>query len=242
MPLDLSLILPALNEGRNIFPVFEEIASIHQKFPFLEILVVDDGSSDQTLFTLKKARKVLNLPIRIFSHPKSLGKSASLYTAISQAKSHWIATMDADGQDDPAFIPVLFKKALSLSKEGKDPLVIGIRQKREDKLSRRFATRIANRVRSFLLKDHCSDTAAPLKVFSKDVFLSLPQFEGMHRFLPAFMKMRKGSVCMIPIIHRSRLFGHSKYTNYSRALIGIVDLLGVYWLSKRYRHIFFSEH
>ncbi|QCE33541.1 glycosyltransferase family 2 protein [Acetobacteraceae bacterium] len=239
----LALVIPVLNEAKNILPVFKEISDFKNLFPPFEILVVDDGSQDESLAFLQEARRRYKLPMRIFKHPIPLGKSAALYTAISQAEAFWIATMDADGQDNPLFIPEFLKQAEILLKKGLSPMIVGERIKRRDYFSRRLATKIANKIRSTLLKDNCSDTAAPIKVFSKSFFLSLPQFEGLHRFLPAFMKMKKGHVEMMPVIHRPRLHGKSKYTNISRAFLGFFDLLGVYWFLKRNRNNrFFKEY
>lgn len=233
----LSIVVTVLNEADNILPVCRELQTVLSSLPETEIIFVDDGSTDHTMERLFEARRDYLPNLRIFSHPCCFGKSASLRTAISQASSPWIATMDGDGQDDPKAIAILYKTALDAAEKGKIPLIVGTRRKRHDPLSRRLATRFANGLRRWFLQDNCPDTGAPLKIFLRHKFLELPQFEGLHRFLPALMKNYGATLYCITVKHRSRLHGHSKYTNFNRALVGIRDLLGVKWLQKRTRYI-----
>ena len=141
--------------------------------------------------------------------------------------------MDGDGQDDAAEIPRLFQPAWAAGEPS--PLIAGIRTTRRDRWSRRLATRLANGLRQKLLRDGCPDTACGLKAFRRDVFLRLPAFEGMHRFLPALFQIFGHPLVCVPVNHRPRLAGQSKYTNFGRAVAGLSDLLGMIWLRRRTR-------
>lgn len=227
----LSIVMPVLNEAENILPVCRELASALQKLPASEVIAVDDGSSDGTLDRLLEARSTFIPQLRILSHPHCLGKSAALRSGAEAARGTWMATIDGDGQDDPhALIPML-EHAQRAS--GPPPIVVGVRRKRSDRLSRRIATRFANGLRRQLLNDGCPDTGAPLKLFSRALFLRIPQFEGVHRFLPALLGHYGAPLICHDVKHRARLHGHSKYTNLNRAIVGIRDLLGVMWLQNR---------
>lgn len=231
----LAVVVTVLNEGDNILPVCEEIRAALAALPVTEVIFVDDGSTDNTLQKLQEARSTILPELRILVHPERLGKSTALRTAIRIARAPWIATMDGDGQDDPAFIGTMFNAIREYDNTPVGPLVVGIRRKRRDRLSRRLATRFANGLRQRLLKDDCPDTGGPLKLFQRDLFLALPQFEGLHRFIPALMKSYGAPLICIETQHRARLHGHSKYTNFHRALVGIRDMLGVLWLQNRTR-------
>ncbi|QHI94934.1 glycosyltransferase [Aristophania vespae] len=232
----LAVIVTVLNEAENILPVCEEISVALSSLPCYEVIFVNDGSEDATLERLIEARRLFLPQLRILNHSHCLGKSASLRTAISHARAPWIATMDGDGQDDPNEIPKLYQLALKCAQNGEAPLIVGVRRKRRDRISRRFATRFANGLRRRFLNDQCPDTGAPLKVFLREKFLELPQFEGLHRFLPALMGSYGVTLHCLTVTHRPRLHGTSKYTNLNRALVGIRDLLGVKWLQKRTRY------
>ncbi|MDF7673325.1 glycosyltransferase family 2 protein [Acetobacteraceae bacterium ESL0709] len=233
----LSIVVTVLNEADNILPVCKEIRKSLALLPECEVIFVDDGSIDHTRERLLEARRLYIPALRILSHPQCMGKSAALRTAIFHASSQWIATMDGDGQDDPAEIPPLYQEALKAEQMGEMPLIVGVRLKRQDQLSRRLATKFANNLRRRFLHDSCPDTGAPLKVFQRNKFLELPQFEGLHRFLPALMQCYGVTLHCRQVRHRPRLHGHSKYTNLNRALVGIRDLLGVKWLQTRTRYI-----
>ncbi|KXV49117.1 glycosyl transferase [Gluconobacter albidus] len=230
-PIRLSVVMAILNEADNILPVCQELAETFGADPSIEILAIDDGSTDATVKKLLEARQTLLPRLRIISHPKRLGKSAALRTGITAAKGQWIATIDGDGQDDPSAILTMLERATSTPDA--PPLVVGVRRKRNDRLSRRVATRFANGLRRRLLNDGCPDTGAPLKLFLRDLFLQIPQFEGVHRFLPALLGHYGAPLICIEVQHRARLHGSSKYTNFNRALVGIRDLLGVMWLQNR---------
>ena len=233
MTIRLSIVIAVLNEAENIRPVCEELANVFENAPDIEIIFVDDGSRDTTVPQLLSARESLLPALRLLSHDRCRGKSAALRTGIEAAQGRWIATLDGDGQDDPAVIIDMLKRAEAF-KEG-EPLVVGVRLKRNDRLSRVIATRLANGLRRRLLNDGCPDTGAPMKLFARDTFLRIPQFEGVHRFLPALLGCYGAKLICVETRHRARLHGQSKYTNLNRALVGIRDLLGVMWLLNRTR-------
>lgn len=228
--LRLSVVAAVLNEAENIRPVVTEIAQAIQGLRPFEVIFVDDGSTDATLSELMACRDVLP-ELRVLSHDRRCGKSAALHTGIEAARGRWIATIDGDGQDDPTEIPAML--ALAEGANGAAPLVVGVRLKRHDNFSRRFATRFANGLRRKLLQDGCPDTGAPMKLFPREAFLRLPQFEGLHRFLPALLGSYGHPLLCKPVRHRARLHGSSKYTNWNRALVGLRDMIGVMWLQKR---------
>ncbi|TPW34025.1 glycosyltransferase family 2 protein [Oecophyllibacter saccharovorans] len=232
---ELAVVITVLNEERNILPVCRELAQILPSLPPVEVIIVDDGSTDATMARLLEARQAFLPRLRLFAHPRRLGKSAALRTAITHARAPWIATMDGDGQDDPATFTAMLHHARNRARKGERPLIVGVRHKRRDSFSRRLATRLANGLRRRLLKDGCPDTGAPLKLFPRQLFLALPQFEGLHRFLPALMTSYGAQLHCLETRHRPRLHGQSKYTNLNRALVGIADLLGVLWLQRRTR-------
>ncbi|GBQ66751.1 glycosyltransferase [Ameyamaea chiangmaiensis NBRC 103196] len=230
----LTIVIAVLDEAENIGPVCAELAPVLSGLPSTELVFVDDGSTDDTCARLIAARQdVLPCPTRIFSHDRRRGKSAALRTGIEAARGTWIATMDGDGQDDPRALVDMMRAALAHT--GRPPLVVGVRRKRNDTLSRRLATRFANGLRQRLLRDGCPDTGAPQKLFPRADFLRIPQFEGVHRFLPALLGTYGVPLLCVPVVHRGRLHGQSKYTNFNRALVGIRDLLGVMWLRNRTR-------
>ncbi|MEZ7135635.1 glycosyltransferase family 2 protein [Komagataeibacter sp. SM21] len=230
----VSIIAAVLDEGENIRPLCQEIAASLHQLPAAEVIFVDDGSTDDTVAALKAVRDDGILPdLRIISHDRPCGKSAGLRTGMEAARGEWVITLDGDGQDNPAdFAPML---DLCRSARGRAPLVVGVRTKRRDTLSRRLASRFANGLRSRLLNDGCPDTGASLKAFRRADFLCLPQFEGLHRFLPSLMGRRGVPLVCMSVHHRNRLHGYSKYTNFNRAIVGVRDILGVMWLNSRAR-------
>ncbi|MBB3268058.1 dolichol-phosphate mannosyltransferase [Azospirillum sp. OGB3] len=233
-PVRLSVVVPVFNEAENVLPLLEEIERALSPAAVLgrafEVIYVDDGSSDDTLTRL--APVVAAGRLRLVRHVRRSGQSAAVRTGVKAARGEWIATLDGDGQNDPADIPALFALA---AKGGPDApvLVGGLRKKRQDTLSKRLASRFANAVRQSFLQDGCTDSGCGLKLFRRDAFLDLPFFGAMHRFLPALFRSHGHPVAYVPVNHRPRERGVSKYTNWRRGLIGVVDLLGVYWLKRR---------
>ena len=228
----LTIVAAVLNEAENIRPVCTEIAAALVGLSPYEVVFIDDGSTDATVAELLAARDVLP-QLRVISHDRRCGKSAALRTGIEAAHGTWIATIDGDGQDDPREIVSMLALALAAGPVTPGPLVVGVRLKRNDNLSRRFATRFANGLRRRLLNDGCPDTGAPMKLFRRDDFLRLPQFEGVHRFLPALFQHYGSALICKPVHHRARLHGSSKYTNLNRAVVGVRDMMGVMWLQSR---------
>jgi dolichol-phosphate mannosyltransferase len=229
----ISVVVPVHNEAGNIVTLIEEIVNAMRQAKAYEIIYVDDGSDDETAAVLKQALQDFTA-LRVIQHQQGCGQSTAIYTGVKAAKHPWIATLDGDGQNDPADIPRLYE-ALVRGKETKDNLwmVAGWRNKRYDSAWRLFSSKVANAVRSRLLGDNTPDTGCGLKVFSRDRFLELPYFNHMHRFLPALILRAGGHVISEPVNHRSRTNGHSNYGTLDRLWAGLIDLLGVIWLQKR---------
>ena len=220
------------NEAANIRPLIEEIVSALPHVAH-EIVYVDDGSTDGTLAELQAMQ--LELPtLTVRRHRASCGQSAAIVTGVKAAAGLWIATLDGDGQNDPADIPALLAQAQA--DNGVSPVLFaGHRTTRRDTRIKRISSRVANRVRATLLGDATPDTGCGLKLFQRAVFLELPHFDHMHRFLPALFMRAGGRVRSVPVNHRPRLRGQSNYGTLDRLAVGIVDLAGVAWLQRRWR-------
>lgn len=227
---DLSVVVPVYNESGNVVSLLSEItAALRGKIDF-EIVYVDDSSKDDTLSALKNAK--LQFPeLRVMRHLVQSGQSTAVRTGVKAARSHWIATLDGDGQNDPADIPKLLATRDSSPESIK--LYAGWRVDRKDTGSKRWASRFANAIRGRLLRDETPDTGCGIKLFERSAFLDLPYFDHMHRFLPALMQRAGWQVKSVPVNHRARGTGTSKYNNFNRAVVGISDLRGVSWLIKR---------
>ena len=229
----LAVIVPVKNEADNILPLVAEIdAALSGKHVF-EIIYVDDGSDDITPARLREARAKYPT-LRVLRHRKSCGQSAAVATGVKAARAPIIATLDGDGQNDPADVPALVRRLLDEAPERRSYLLVaGHRQKRRDTEIRRLSSRIANKVRASMLKDDTPDTGCGLKVFTREAFLDMPRFDHMHRFLPALMIRRGGKVVSVAVNHRPRERGVSKYGVWNRLWVGIVDIFGVMWLQHR---------
>jgi len=224
----LSVVVPVKDEAGNVAPLAREIAAALAGQAH-EILFVDDGSSDGTAAALTALKSEIP-QLRVLCHGRNLGQSRSIRTGVQAARGGIIITLDGDGQNDPADIPKL------LAALGPDvAMVSGVRVKRKDTASRRLASRLGNRFRSALLGDGATDTGCGLKAFRRSVFLDLPYFDHLHRFLIALVQREGGTVNFVPVNHRPRLTGTSKYTNFGRLLVSAQDLLGVRWLQRRHR-------
>ncbi|EUB75900.1 glycosyl transferase family 2 [Pseudomonas sp. GM41(2012)] len=230
----VSVLIPAKNEANNLKPLIEEVRTALADEAY-EIIVVDDGSTDATLHELRQIKNNGLSTLRILRHERSLGQSTSLYHAALAAKGQWLATLDGDGQNDPADIPGML--ALVRGEQGLAglQLVAGHRINRRDNASKRWASRFANGLRSRMLKDQTPDTGCGLKLIERAAFLRLPYFDHMHRYIPALIQRHNGRMITHPVNHRHRTAGVSKYGNLDRALVGILDLIGVWWLIRRTR-------
>jgi dolichol-phosphate mannosyltransferase len=229
--MDLSVVIPVKNEAGNIAPLVAEIASALDGRAVYEIIYVDDGSEDSTAAEIHRLQA--SVPqLRLLRHARSCGQSAAIRSAVKAARGRWIATLDGDGQNDPADIPALWR--LAQGSPATPPLLIaGRRERRQDKWSKRQASRIANRVRQLLLRDDTPDSGCGLKLFPRVLFLDLPYFDHMHRFLPALVLREGGIVRSVAVNHRPRQRGVSKYGVLDRLGVGLADLAGVLWLRRR---------
>ncbi len=229
----VSIVIPVYNEAENIDLLIEELVATMSHAEVYEIIYVDDGSTDNTVAVLRQAQQNNKL-LRVIRHRQSCGQSTAILTGVKAANYPYIATLDGDGQNDPADIPRLYRVLMQQREISPNlSMVAGWRNKRHDSSWRLFSSKIANRVRSSLLGDNTPDTGCGLKVFLRDEFLSLPYFDHMHRFLPALILRAGGRVISEPVNHRARAHGYSKYGTLDRLLVGLVDILGVIWLQKR---------
>jgi dolichol-phosphate mannosyltransferase len=231
--LQVSIVIPVHNEADNIIPLIEEIVEAMKEAEDYEIIVVDDGSTDQTGTILTQALNRINA-LRVICHEKSCGQSTAVYTGVKAARCPFIATLDGDGQNDPGDILRLYDTFMH-QRNTNDNLwmVAGWRKKRHDSAWKLFSSKFANTVRAGLLGDNTPDTGCGLKVFLRDKFLELPYFDHMHRFLPALIIRAGGQVISESVNHRARSMGYSKYGTLDRLWAGITDLAGVIWLKKR---------
>lgn len=231
--MQVSIVIPVHNEADNIVPLLEEIVVALNSAEAYEIIVVDDGSQDNTGEMLQQVQQRF-AQLRVIRHAQSCGQSTAIHSGIKAAKQPIIATLDGDGQNDPADIPRLYE-LLQQHRHSNSLLwmVAGWRNKRHDSAWKLFSSKFANTVRSALLSDHTPDTGCGLKVFLRDKFLELPYFDHMHRFLPALIIRAGGQVISEPVNHRARSQGVSKYGTLDRLWAGITDLAGVIWLIRR---------
>ena len=249
--ISVSVVIPAKNEEGNISRLVDEVCTALDRRFIYEIIYINDGSTDHTLDEIYRLQK--NIPnLKVWSHQSSAGQSRALYHGIIFAEYPIIATLDADGQNDPSDIPAMVEQLVELnsisSNEATDShlipslfdtpgektvLIAGFRKNRKDTRVKRISSKIANRFRAWVLKDRTPDTGCGLKVFYRDVFLRLPYFDHMHRFLPALVRRLGYDVSVHEVNHRSRHAGTSNYGTFDRLWVGIVDIMGVVWLQRR---------
>jgi dolichol-phosphate mannosyltransferase len=229
----VSVIVPVRNEAENIAPLVAEIAAALAGRSF-EVIYVDDGSTDGTEAELARL-KAQHPWLRQIRHARSCGQSAALRTGMWAARGSLIATLDGDGQNDPAFLPQLIAKL----EQGapRMGLVAGQRVGRKASAFKRFQSRFANVVRGAILRDGTRDSGCGLKAFPRDVGLALPYFDGLHRFLPALIRREGHDIGYVDVVDRPRAHGVSNYGFWDRLWIGILDLCGVWWLIRRKRRV-----
>jgi dolichol-phosphate mannosyltransferase len=230
----VSIVVPVKNEAGNVAPLVAEIAAALGADTGFEILYVDDGSTDTTSGELS-ALMVTRPWLRQIKHAVSCGQSAAVRTGVIHARAPIVVTLDGDGQNDPAFIPALIK-ALEAGAP-RIGLVAGQRVGRQASGFKKLQSRIANAVRGAVLRDGTRDTGCGLKAFRHDVFLALPYFDGLHRFLPALVRREGYDIAYVDVVDRLRRQGVSNYGMWDRLWIGILDLAGVWWLIRRKRRV-----
>jgi dolichol-phosphate mannosyltransferase len=226
----LSVVVPVFNEEGNVAPLVGEILAALRGQVDFEIVYIDDDSKDATRARLQ-ALKAEVPELRVLHHVRQSGQSTAIRNGVKAARGAWIATLDGDGQNDPADIPKLLAERAKAPAEVK--LFAGWRVNRMDSGSKRWASKWANAIRSRMLRDATPDTGCGIKLFEREAFLDLPHFNHMHRYLPALMQRAGWKTVSVPVNHRHRGTGVSKYNNLNRALVGIADLRGVAWLIKR---------
>jgi dolichol-phosphate mannosyltransferase len=233
MSVELSVVVPAHNEAGNVAQLGLEVAAALAGRSF-ELLLIDDGSTDDTAAEVLRLRA--RVPqLRLLRHQERRGQSAALVSGVLAARGAWVATLDGDCQNDPRDINALLA-ARDAARDSTLRLVMGQRVTRRDTAWRRLQSRIANGVRGWLLNDGTPDTGCGIKLFHRDTFMAVPRFDHMHRFLPALFQREGSRVISVPVNHRPRHAGRSKYGMLGRLAAGIVDLVGVMWLIQRHCH------
>ena len=230
----VSVVVPVRNEAGNIAPLVAEIAAALDGQWRFEVVYVNDGSSDGTEAELK--RLMASHPwLRRVRHKQSCGQSCAVRSGVAAARAALVVTLDGDGQNDPAFIPAMVR-ALEAG-DGKVGLIAGQRVGRKSGGFKKLQSRIANAVRGAVLRDGTRDTGCGLKAFRRDMFLSLPYFDGLHRFLPALVRREGYTIGYVDVVDRPRGTGVSNYGMWDRLWVGIMDLAGVWWLIRRKKRV-----
>jgi glycosyltransferase involved in cell wall biosynthesis len=224
----VSVVLPVYNERESLPPLLEEIAAALRDVPH-EVVAVDDGSTDGSLDELRRLR-ARHPRLRVVAFEANAGQSAAFAAGVDAAAGEVVVLMDADGQNDPADIPGLLE---ALAADPSLAAVAGYRAGRADSWWKLLQSRIANRVRNWMTGDTVRDTGCSLKAIRGSAMVTLPRFNGMHRFLPTLVRTQGGAVAEVPVSHRPRQHGRSKYGMWNRAARGLRDALGVRWLRRR---------
>jgi glycosyltransferase involved in cell wall biosynthesis len=233
-PAEVSVVVPVRNEAGNIEPLVKEIEAALSGVALFEVIYVDDGSTDGTPAVLASlaAQKAF---LRVRRHEASCGQSSAVRTGARAARGAVVVTLDGDGQNDPAYIPALLT---AMAAGGPSVgLVAGQRLGRKDTGFKRWQSRVANKIRSAVLKDGTRDTGCGLKAVRREVYLALPYFDALHRFMPALVRREGYDVAYVDVVDRPRLSGRSNYGFFDRLWVGIVDLIGVRWLISRRRRV-----
>jgi dolichol-phosphate mannosyltransferase len=233
MAVALSIVVPVKDEAQNVAPLAREIAQAVAGED-AEIVFVDDGSSDNTPDILKALKAEMPM-LRVISHGRNIGQSRAIRSGVRAARGAIVVTLDGDGQNDPADIPKLLEALRNDPAGERVGLVSGVRVTRRDDANKRLASGFANSFRRRLLHDNAVDSGCGLKAFRRDVYLALPYFDHMHRFMIALVLREGFEVRFADVNHRPRTHGQSKYHNFHRAMVGFIDTFGVRWLQHRYR-------
>ena len=229
--LDISILVPVMNEAGNIRPLIDEICSVMAGRQF-EIIYVDDASDDATAEELLAI--LGDVPqLRVLHHAKRAGQSAAIRSGLLRANGTLIGILDGDGQNVPKDFPALEAALTNAGKDGVMVMAAGIRQRRNDSPMRLLASRGARWVRTSLLGDTHPDSGCGIKILPRDLFMQLPFFNHMHRFMPSLVRRHGGIVIGVPVAHRPRIVGASKYRILDRLLVGFFDVIGVIWLLRR---------
>ena len=226
----VSIVVPVKDEADNIGPLVEEIAAAMARRWSFEVVYVNDGSTDTTELELTRLTAERRW-LRQVKHARSCGQSAAVRTGVAAARAPIVVTLDGDGQNDPSFIPALVRSLEEASP--RIGLIAGQRVGRRASRFKQFQSRVANGVRAAILKDGTRDTGCGLKAFRREVFLALPYFDGLHRFLPALVRREGFDIGYVDVVDRPRRAGTSNYGFWDRLWIGILDLMGVWWLIRR---------
>jgi len=238
----LSVVIPARNEAENVRPLVSEVRKALDGVFDYELIYVDDGSTDATFETLKALVAEGFRRLRVLRHAKSTGQSLAVLTGARAARGTWLVVLDADGQNDPADIPGMVRSVLDAN--AKDPRVVGVighRVNRKDDWVKRVSSKVANSFRDAMLKDGVPDVGCGLKAVRLDWYLRLPAFDHMHRYVPTLVQAQGGVMTVHPVNHRPRMAGRSNYGVWNRLWVGLVDVLGVFWLKRRSKAVAVTE-
>lgn len=239
-PPDLSVVVPVYNEAGNILPLMDEIRAALEGVCRFEVVFVDDGSSDGSAAELATVQKT-DPRVRVLKHKNRAGKSAGLVTAFNAARGMWVQTLDGDRQNDPSDVARVWLMLHVPSPSPTLGIVAGRRTRRNDGAVKWLSSRIANGVRRVLLRDDTADTGCGFKLIRRDIAVTLPYFDGMHRFLPALVRRTGHDVMQVMVEDRPRTAGVSKYGFFGRLGAGVFDLMGVFWLTRRAHVVEASE-
>ena len=237
----ISIVIPAKNEAENIRPLITEIQSAMAGRDDYELIYVDDGSTDSTWSELQELSEG-NPHLMLLRHQQSVGQSLAILSGAWQARGKWLVVLDADGQNDPADIPGMLEAVQGANQ--RDPAVwgvIGHRVNRRDDWVKRLSSKVANGFRDFMLRDGIPDTGCGLKAVLRERYLRLPSFNHMHRYIPTLIQAQGGSMLVHPVNHRPRQAGVSNYGVWNRLWVGLVDVLGVWWLKRRAKVVHIQE-
>lgn len=235
----LSVLIPVRNEADNILPLLEELEqALSSRYgDDFEVIYVDDASTDQTWQRLLQAQHQYRW-LRLLQHQQAAGQSTAVHSGALAAHGEWLATLDGDGQNNPADLPRLLETVRDAHQQQQQITgIIGYRRQRQDSTIKILSSRLANRFRGWLLKDDSPDNGCGIKILRRSTYQQLPYFDHMHRFIPSLV-MRCGQHMLVaPVDHRPRLKGRSKYGTWNRLWVGIIDLLGVIWLNARAKQV-----